>query len=211
MKKGKRGRLFSAKLKGMKKAPSPRRQDHRVALGAALILIAVLLFFLGDPQTSGKVDMSSTETQQKVNRHLQQTSRDIFLRERKAYLENQKTLQDIKHTRPQPKFDGDKHEFSLSRYEERPQFNEEVGRGKKEFSFPSDPQQLIQTELFHDQREHEYTEAYKKEYARRFVEEAKQKGYLIQMDSSYRVISVRPLRKRQPTQELFNGESAGGR
>src|SRR5690606_34236769 len=100
--------------------------------------------------------------------------------------------------------------LEIAEYQERHNFNENIGRGLKKNSLPADPHQLIQTDLFYDEVDQAQSEEYKKEYTRQFIENAKKDGWEIKVDANYKVISVRPL-ERKPSFYLIDGDGRGGR
>lgn len=166
-----------------------------------LLLAGGLLFFGGNKNTKNsddQVSLKNPETLEKINRHMQDTNRQMYLQEQKAYIESKKSYNEFHKAPSQQPYQVDHSEVSIPQYEEGPQ----------NFAMPKDPHDLIQEELFREQADRQYTEAYKKEYARQFVENAKAAGWLIKLDASYRIISVRPLRK--PAEKLFP-DSSGGR
>jgi hypothetical protein len=195
---------------------SNQKNKNPAFLGLIFILLAGVLFFLNETQKNApgymemsSIELQSQETQNKINRHLQETSRKMFLQERNGMIETSKTMRRLESSRPQPRYQIER-EVVIPNSEDMHEFNEQVGRGQKVPGMPTDPAQRIQEELSREQAEHQYSEAYKKEYARQFVENARSQGWEVQMDGNYKVISVRPLRKRLPTSDVFSENPGGG-
>jgi hypothetical protein len=184
----------------VEKSQKPEKKRNEAALLGLLLLFAAggVLFFeaFSKKPIEGQMEftsLQSKETQKKVNRHLQETSRQIYLREQKAYIESQKSMKQLEKAKAQSPYKADQTDLPMPHYEEP----------TRRFSMPSDPNELIQEELFREQAERRYTEAYKKEYTRQFIENARADGWEIRVDSSYKIISVKPI--RTPAESVFGG------
>jgi hypothetical protein len=202
----------------MKKAK--RENKKTLLIGLIFLLLALVAYFLQEQENerigvsaSRKVLLESKETQDRINYHLRETSREMTLKEQQSAIEEKRRLVELQNSKPQREMGYNPHQLEISEYQDRPMFNELVGRGKKESAFPSDPNELVQKELFHEQAEQQYSEAYKAEYTRQFIENARKEGWEIQVDSSYRVTKVRAVRPpdRNPSYKVFEGTSSGGR
>ena len=66
--------------------------------------------------------------------------------------------------------------------------------------------QQLQSELLQKQKQKELTAAYKVEYARQFVENARKHGYRIELSSDFRVLSVKKIVVKE-TPSLFDAPS----
>lgn len=194
------------------KTTKENKKNKNILLGLILLLLAVGLFFMAENDVKKSVDvgLQSKETQELVNRHLRETSQDMILKQQKSQLESQKEILNAEKNGPQQKYNYNPHKLEISQYEENPDFNKAVGRDSKVYSYAQDPNQVVQGKLFQDQAEEKYSEQYKKEYARQFIENARNAGWDIKVDASYRVISAKKL-QRAPTYDVFQGEGSGSR
>lgn len=194
------------------KKTEENKKNKNVLWGLILLLLAIGLFFMAenDGNKVAHVGLQSKETQDLVNHHLRETSQDMLLRQQKSQLEAQKEILNAEKQGPQQKYNYNPHKLEISQYEENPDFNKAVGRDSKAYDYAQEPNQIVQGKLFQDQAEEKYSEQYKKEYARQFIENARKAGWDIKIDASYRVISAKKL-QRVPTYDVFQGEGSGSR
>ncbi len=193
------------------KKPNDKKNNNSVFLGLILLLLALGLFLFEDQEAQkpkAQTNFRSKETQDLVNRHLRETSQDIALTQQKAAIAAQKEILNLQKSAPQKKYDYNPQRLEISQYEEKPLFNQELGRGVKSYDFPQDPSQIVQSKLFQDQAEEKYSEQYKKEYVRQFIENARNAGWDLKVDASYRVISAKPI-ERRPAYDVLQGQSEG--
>jgi len=190
-----------------------KKKDKSYLLALVLLLLSgffILLFILPDGKKSESLKPNaahSKEYEERVNKHLFKTAQDIELSHEKMQIE----MNDLanKGIGPQalPKEDVHKLDFSADPRAEA--LMRELGRGSRESTGPSNADEQVQADLFQEEQSREYSEAYKKEYARQFVENARKAGYLIKLSDDYKVISVRPIRKPAENYELFKADSHG--
>ncbi len=195
------------------KKPKDNSNNKSIFLGLILLLLAFGLFLFEDQDSHKAAPLTnfrSKETQDLVNRHLRETSQEIALKQQKALLESQREILNSQKSGPQKKFDYNPQRLEISKYDENPTFNQELGRGVKSYDFPQDPSQIVQSKLFQDQAEEKYSEQYKKEYIRQFIENARHAGWDIKVDASYRVISAKPV-ERRPAYDVLQGQGEGSR
>lgn len=189
-----------------------KKQDKSYLLALALLLLAgffVFLFLLPEgknPQGAQSGVAQSKEYEARVNKHLFHTSQTMEMSREKMQLEANKIEQQglgsatAKEEVHKLDFSADPRAEALIR---------ELGRGEKESMGPSTSDEQVQADLFEAQQDAEYSEAYKREYARQFVENARKAGYIIKLNDDYKVISVKPLRKPADTYELFKSDGGG--
>lgn len=159
----------------------------------------------------GSIDLKSKDTQEKINRHLQETSRKMYLQEQRSQIESRKIQEEVRKMKAQEVYHVEPSTVDIPNANDRHYFNEQVGRGRKDFGSPQDPSQMIQEQLFREESERQFSEAYKKEYTRQFIENARAGGWEIKVDDSFRIISVKPI-KRKPAENVFSddGYNSGG-
>lgn len=185
------------------------KDDKSNAIPLLLLLLSgffVFLFFLPEEKPlSPAARVQSKEFEDRVNKHLFHTSQKIEHTREKMRLEtfelSQKGVKSAGPPIPQGGLD-------LSTDPRVEALVRDLDRDAKESGGPKNPNELIQMELFEQEQFAQYSEEYKKEYARQFVENAKKAGYRIILNDQYKVISVVPIRK--PAQDFKLFDSRGG-
>lgn len=71
------------------------------------------------------------------------------------------------------------------------------------------PDEIVQTHLYELQVAKQMDEAYRKEYARRFIEYAKSKGYAVKLDAQLRIISIKKLSQERIPSNMILGAPGG--
>lgn len=207
----------------MKPGPKPTPQQKEEKRDPVILLFSILLvglagyfLYLGfqdprpdRPQLSEQQRPSVNQTadyQEKVNKHLKETYNDIKLKESITHFENLKEAPRLKEANqfsPPPdsldqlQFNGD------PRMSELPEI---MGRNQApDQPDTMDPDHLIQKKLFEDQQAKKYDQAYKEAYAKKYIENALKKGWIIKLNEKFEVISMTPVnKKRLPT--LFDNK-----
>ena len=178
------------------------KQDHdqkRSSLIALLLLIgAGAVLFIGmsqeQKQSAGQGHRRSEAHDNLVNRHLFLTNEKIEATRQQAEIKANEQIYGLrKNVQAPPKVEarGVDLEADYRAYE----VAEQIGRGPQPTPGAQSPNEWVQEELFYDEQQREYSEAYKAEYARQFVENARRKGWDVRLSDDYRVLSVKPLRK----------------
>ena len=175
-----------------------------------LLLSAVILAFLGlfDFSTQ-KFQFSKQQlsTDEIINRHLKQTFYKMENDKVRVMIENSAVNPQVgKRIIPAQIENGidmepDRNEESIARDLDRT-------RGA-ESNYKLDHE--IQGQLQDLENEQNSRAAYQAEYARQFIENARQKGWEVQLDENYVVISVRPIKKRDANLPLFDPNGGGSR
>lgn len=164
---------------------------------------------LGDTSTQEKISANSPQAQKLVNKHLQKTNQKIELDQLKRKIENE-------YSRPQvgtrlgiePDHETSNNfgvEMSTDRNSDG--VANDLSRGSKPNDYNS-PHAIVQGELLQQQQAAEYERAYREEYKRQFIENARRNGWHIEVDDNF---VVRRVEKINPNQNprLF-APSAGG-
>lgn len=192
-----------------------KKDDKSYLLPLLLLLLSgfFLYLFLMPEKKSATVTAATPSAhskayEDKVNRYLFQTSQRIELEREKAQLEASKLSdQDLHPARPEDRttaldFSADPRQEALLK---------DLGREARNPDDPSNPQEEIQAELFQEQQDQAYSEEYKTEYARQFVENARKAGYEVKLSSDFKVLSVKPLRRPADNYQLFQNLGGGVR
>jgi ribosomal protein S7 len=196
--------------------------ERKVIVAICLILVALVLvaialvdhktFIFVSGSRSGKSAAAIDEANRIVNRNLKQTYYKIESEKIKVLVANESssprvgqriTPNNISASLGDSGVDmqPDRNDESIAR---------ELDQSKSaEHRFKIDNK--IQGELQDQQIQTEAYQAYMSEYARQFIENARQKGWDIQLDDNYVVISVRPIKKRDASMQLFNSSGEGSR
>lgn len=186
-----------------------KKEDKAHLLALALLLLAgffIFLFLL--PEHEKPVDAGdspqSKQFEERVNRHLFKTSQNMEINREKMKLEaDQLASRGIGPRGPAPAED---HHLDLSTDPRAEALLQALGRDVKESMGPTNSDEQVQADLFESQQLQEYSDEYKKEYARQFIENARKAGYIIRLNDDYKVIFVRPIRKPAENFELFQSE-----
>lgn len=142
-----------------------------------------------------------------VNSHLMYTNDKIELQRRALELENARTLNKAFKRNSEQSAYVNPNKLDLSAEDHSTAIAEVLGRGEKKQEIQS-PEEIVQQEIYMAEQAAEYNEAYREEYARQFVENARRGGYKVILSSDLsRVISVTPIRR--PSKESFNLDSNG--
>lgn len=146
--------------------------------------------------------LKSEQYEKSVNRHLMLTNEKMKLESQRAYLENARILSNGIRSTPAQHAYSNEEGLNLNGDRRAEELANELGRGVRREEAMS-PHDIVQKELFNEQQMQEYTEAYKEEYARQFIENARRGGYkVILSEDLSRVISVTPIRSPSQNQNL---------
>ncbi|XGC81038.1 hypothetical protein ACES2L_00905 [Bdellovibrio bacteriovorus] len=175
-------------------------------IGAAGLIFAYLGSEDSKPVRAVDTTVKSEKYEKAVNKHLMFTNEKMELERQRMAVENAKLLNsDFNSTTPKQAYTNDS-KLDLTVENRAAEVANELGRGLKEEQAMT-PDEIVQRELFNQQQNQEYSRAYKEEYARQFIENARRGGYkVILSDDLSRVISVQPLRSRQSMELFGNGQ-----
>lgn len=183
---------------------SKTSQKEKSMLLALLLFVgaAGLIFAYLGSEESGKSSrpsptVKSEKFEKAVNKHLMLTNERMELERQRMQLENARLLNsDFNQTEPQRAYANDGR-LDLSGDNRAAELANELGRGDRREESMS-PHDIVQRELFNAQQMSEYSQAYKEEYARQFIENARRGGYkVILSEDLSRVISVTPIRQNE--------------
>lgn len=192
----------------MKKPQEKKDKTYLIPLLLLLLSgVCVFLFLSPDPKLASKVSTTKTkEFEEKVNRHLFKTSQEIEINRQKMKVETydmaDQGVRALPHVPEEPSsvdLSGDPRTESLIH---------DLGRNVREPNDPRNSNELIQTELFQQEQLQNYSEEYKREYTRQFIENAKKAGYRVIVNDQFKVLSVTPIRK--PAQDFKLFDTKGG-
>ncbi len=172
----------------------------------ALLAIVVTTFLLWPtpkktkPLTAGHISASSHQAEEIINKHLWMTEKSKELAQEQMKAQNDFT---------NPKIgdsiwpDGQKSGKQIG-VDHSPDTNEnnafeDLNRYPKNLQVQT-PDAVIQGQLSDEDRRREYEAAYREEYAKQFIENARRNGYEVLLNDKLVVISVRPI--RNPSGEL---------
>jgi hypothetical protein len=167
----------------------------------------IFLFLIPEakkPVTPEKTNVRSKEFEARVNRHLFETSQKMEHSRERMEIEASQANTNVQAVQEAPEAKG----VDLSVDPRAEALVQALGRDVKEPSDPKNPHELIQAELFEQEKFSQYSEEYKREYARQFIENAKKAGYIVKLNSDYKVISVTPV--RNPAQDFKIFDAGGG-
>jgi hypothetical protein len=178
------------------------QNDHGKLLALLLFVGAgalVLMSMGSEDKKSGPgqapASVKSEKFEKNVNKHLMLTNENMEMQRRRMEIENARTGSDFNSTRAQTTYENPSGGVDLSTDSRAAEVAKELGRGDRQEDQPMNPHEVIQKELFNQQQNAEYTQAYKEEYARQFIENARRGGYKVILDDQYRVKQVIPIRR----------------
>lgn len=164
-------------------------------LGAGGLIFAYLSSEDTKPTRRGPSAAVKTQKyEQLVNRHLMFTNENVEQARQKMALENAQILnKSFNATKPQQAYVPEDR-LDLTNDNSAAQMADELGRGSRNEQVWS-PHDVVQKELYQEQVLQEQSQAYREEYARQFVENARRGGYkVILSEDLTRVLSVTPIR-----------------
>lgn len=137
-----------------------------------------------------QISANSPEAAALVNKHLFLDAQKREMTQQKRRAENSYLSPQIGDSIwPKPADKSKQHGVDHSPDTHETNAYHDLKRYEKELNLTR-PDHIIQGEIADQQRAREYEEAYKEEYARQFVENARQNGYEITLDQDYTVIRV---------------------
>lgn len=194
------------------------QEDQTKLLALILIGIAILLIIFSAREEKPKVKsneipaaVKSEKFEASVNKHLMLTNEAIEMQRQRAEIENARLTQELENSKSQQAFTPHNESLDFSTENRSAEIANIMGRGEKATELLQDPRDIVQKELFNKQQMDEYSKAYREEYARQFVENARRGGYLVKLSADYRVLSVTPIRKPIPNrnEKILNPNSSG--
>lgn len=154
---------------------------------------------------NGQIDSSHPDVQQKVSKHLELTAQQLEMQRRRMALQNSQMIMDYSRSEPEVAYVPQKEGADLMHDQTAAIVAQDINRRQADpTQIPNTPSELIHHQLFQEQVNAEQTEAYKKEYARQFIENARRAGWDVRLNEDYKVIQVRPLNRNQPAMKLFD-------
>lgn len=192
--------------------PRKKEDKNSYILPAVLLLLSAFFIFLFMIPEKKKAPVKtnlvqSQEFEKAVNRHLFSTSQHIELEQEKMALEASRLQSQGIKVQSGPNLEGNGVDLSTDPRAEA--LLKALGRDVKEPGSAVNPNDLVQSELFEEEQSNQYSEAYKKEYARQFVENARRAGWVVKLNDQYKVMSVQPLRKPSQNFDMFQGGGGG--
>ncbi|MFN8846991.1 MAG: hypothetical protein ACK5V3_08490 [Bdellovibrionales bacterium] len=152
-----------------------------------------------------QISINEHEKMNRVNQHLKETAlqleSDRLRRAQEAHNELQKLQQGIS-------VDTYKADNGLTfeNNQRMEQLTEELNRSQALSDDQLSPEQIVQNRLLEIRMQETADQAYKEEYARQFIENARAGGWDIRLGPNFEVLSVRKLRPRKPS--LFESSPA---
>lgn len=181
--------------------PAPQKKkpkfDSTYLVPALVLGGAALLLFVGlmDRNKGSTISARSAEAQSAVNKHLSRTAEQLELQKRQMQIENSKLALTYLQSKPDKGYVAPKEGAELMSGNSAEAVARDLGVDENKQARPTDPMSMIQHQIFEEQNKQNMNEAFKKEYARQFIENARRGGYEIKLSEDYRVISVKPLRQ----------------
>lgn len=174
--------------------PSP---DWQKFLPVLLIAFAGLLLYFGlsgsssEPQTV----QHDPKLQTKVNEHLRQTAEKMEMAKRQQALRSQQLVKEFNASVAETAYTAPSEGVDLQETDHSHEVAKDLGKTEESLRLGgSNASDLIHQQMFESQMAQQQDEAYRKEYARQFIENARRGGWDVKLDENYRVKSVKKIR-----------------
>jgi hypothetical protein len=176
-------------------------------LPVIFILGAIILFFIGASDKSGssseKISARDIKVQERVNAHLSQTAEQLEMQKKRMQVENARLALSFRESNTGTGYTPQREGAELKEDARSQNVAQDLGLDELKRA-SSNPMDMIHHQLFEEQKLQLMDEAYKKEYARQFIENARRGGYDVKLNDEYKVISVKPARKPSTNYQLFD-------
>lgn len=191
------------------------RQESRKKSKKDYSWIFLLLFFLGvgilflvddsqsqknaQPQAKvGPVQIDEKEKIQRVNQHMKEMAIQV---ERDRLRRAQEARNELKRAESGYAQEGYTHDQGLTFESEKSmeQLASELDRSQSLREDQLTPEQIVNNRLLDLQMEQKADMAYREEYARQFIENARAAGWEIRLGPNFEVLSVKKIRPRKPS------------
>lgn len=172
--------------------------DPQQLLPVALVAGAALILFVALSDGGGAMKkrvVRDEKTKVSVNEHLRKTAEQIEMQRRQMGIRNWQLANEYGQTVAERAYTPPKEGAELMEDGSAQNVANDLGKGETRPSgIPNNPADLVQYQLFAAQSAQEYSDSYRKEYARQFIENARRGGWEVRLDENYKVISVKPVR-----------------
>lgn len=196
------------------KAQSESKDNSNKLIATVFLGLAGLALFFGLEEDSSvsvnpaRIPQSQLKPEytEKARKHLMMTADEVRfqeIRNRQEVLDSAPALSKTAEQRAFNPHEG----LDLSSEDSAKKLAQELGRSNDQNAYaPETPDQLIQNQIFNQDQLDQYSQAYKAEYARQFVENARRGGYEVELTEDFRVLSVKKI--RDPAgKSIFNYEN----
>lgn len=199
-------------------------QKKKQSSVAILFLIAAVVltvaYFSGEDKTnrsavtnprvpsSAVVGLPSSSVNPNVNKHLEQTANKLWMDQQKIEIENKMYAPELTARPQQRAIDNKTTGFDLGVDQTSLQTARDLGRVQDNTGEPLSPRDIVRQEQYEQLQLSEYKESYRREYIRQFIENARKKGYELQVDNQGKVTSVKKIRNENGFQ-IFGGSRGG--
>lgn len=192
-----------------------KKNSQQMLAGIIFLLAGIALYLSWDSAPLGdekKLDgnqngvQNSKEYLEKTRSHLMMTADEIRFREIKNQHEILHSAPSLNSTSEQKNI-GENEGLDLSYESTAKDLAEELRRNNDQtISATETPGQLIQQQIFEQNQLEEYSLAYKEEYARKFLENARNGGWDVELTDDFRIKSIKKIRN-PAGQNIFNYNS----
>ncbi len=195
----------------MKKQSIKSQKFSFKILGFSLVLFACVLVFVEidgffnrttkEKNSSTELLKESSETildpDQLVDQHIKETQINVY--NKKEQIQFQKNLdenRDFEANHPGLHLNKQPIPLELNGAGVQEKITKDLNKEGSPFkSKPTTPDEYLKMELFQASEKEKLDAAYKEAFARHFIENARRDGWEIKLNTEYKVISVKPLRR----------------
>ncbi len=183
----------------IEKSSQDGSMNKNIALSLLLLFSSIGLFWFALKEENENLDNEGVYLQQSenaINDHLKRTARKIEEGKIKVQVENLQSKNAANRIEMQSTdFSSTSHSNDFKSDPRLDELTQSLGKNKKEPAPPKSPKEVIQAQMYDNQQWNEYTLSYRQSYADKFVENARRQGWVIKLDSEYKIISAKPLKK----------------
>lgn len=174
----------------------------------ALIAAAGFLLFVGlsgggSPSKNRKNLAKDEKVQSNVNEHLRKTAEKIEMAKRQQALRSWQLVNDYSRSVGETAYTPPTEGANLQETGNAHEVAKDLGR-YEDSGGSGNASDLIHQQLFEAQIAQQQDKAYRDEYARQFIENARRAGWDVKLDANFKVISVKKIERKPTNQfELF--------
>lgn len=170
--------------------------DNQKLIPVLFIGAAAVFLYLGLQPTKSKLSKEAMDVkvQRTVNDHLRKTAEEIELQKRQMSIRNWQLANDYRKSIGEKAYTVPKEGAELQEEKFANDVARDLGRDGSLSKISQNPMDMIHHQLFEAQAMRQHDEAYRKEYARQFVENARRGGWEVKLSDDYRVLSTKRIR-----------------
>ena len=182
--------------------------DLQKLLPVVFVAAAGVLLYLGLSDGGGGSRSANLARDEKVqasaNEHLRRTAEKMEMERRQQALRSWQLVNEYGKTVGERAFTPPREGAELQEGDSAHSVARDLGRVRDQLDMETvSASELIHHQLFEAQNAEMQDKAYREEYARQFIENARRGGWEIKLDANYKVISVKKIERRSRASSEF--------